>query len=58
MWTVWKEMNKKTFDGIDDVKGFDVFKNRWFRTLSLLLLDHPPPVMGAFRNCFVAMGDL
>lgn len=28
IWTVWKEMNRKAFDDIDDVKGFNVLKNR------------------------------
>lgn len=25
---VWKERNKRMFDGIDDVNGFDLRKNR------------------------------
>lgn len=27
-WTVWKEMNKKAFDGVNDVNGFNVLNNR------------------------------
>lgn len=28
IWTIWEEMNRRAFDGIDDVKSFDVLKNR------------------------------
>lgn len=46
MWIVRKERNNRAFEGIDDVNGFDVLKNRWFRTLDFLLLGHPPLIKG------------
>lgn len=33
MWKVWKERNKRAFDEVEDVNGFDILKNRWFQTL-------------------------
>lgn len=49
IWTVWKERNRKAFHGIDGLKGFDVLKNRWFKTLDFLLMGHPPMFLEAFR---------
>lgn len=43
------------FNGVDDSKDFDILKNRWFRTLELLLMGWSLVVMEAFRNfCFIA----
>lgn len=43
-----------TFDGVDDFKGFDILKNRWFRTLKFLLMGPSPVVMEDFKHfCLV-----
>lgn len=47
-WTVWKERNRRVFEGVDMDKGFDILKNRWVKTLEFLLLGHPKEVMESF----------
>lgn len=27
-WVVWKEMNKMTFDRVEDIDSFDILKSR------------------------------
>lgn len=29
---------RRAFDGVDNVKDFDILKNRWFRTLKFFML--------------------
>lgn len=30
LWVVWKGMNMKAYEGVDNVDGFNTLKNRWF----------------------------
>lgn len=49
-WVVWKERNKRVFDGIDDVNEFDLLKNKWFQNLGFLLLGHSLQSIEDLRN--------
>lgn len=46
---VWKERNRRTFDGVNCVNGFDILKNRWLG-LKFLRLGHPTVVIETFSE--------
>lgn len=47
-WSVWKERNRRAFEGVDCVKGFDILKNKWVRTRKFWMLGHPTVVIENF----------
>lgn len=57
IWTVWKKRNR-TFDGMDDVNGYDILKNWWFQILYFFLMSHSPQSTEDFRNLFDKLLDL
>lgn len=40
-WVVWKERNRRAFERVEDINGFDILNNKWFQTLDFLLQSHP-----------------
>lgn len=55
---MWKERNKRAFDEVDDVVGFDLLKNRWLQTFDLLLLGHPHCTVENLENFIDTLTEL
>lgn len=43
-------MNKRAFEGVHDINGFDILKNKWFQTLGFLLQSPPLGIMEDFAE--------